>query len=136
MATVIGTHSSVYWGSGSTTPVRVQETKNVAIDLGGDFAEDTVHGDVNRSYQPTFTDFSVSVTGLWNTAVTLAQGTDLVTAANAKSSGRFSIYIGDASHYFYGSGYVSIDSITTPFDDFATLDWSIRSSGQVGNYGV
>ena len=133
---LVMTDASVYWGSGATTPVRVLETRNVTIDMGSDFAETTVHGDKNRTFEPTFANWAASITGLWNRTVGQSTPNDIESAARNKISGKFSIYKGDVSHYEYGSGFVSVDEIGMPYDDVGTFNWSIRSTGEVGQYGI
>ena len=132
MTTVLGRDASVMWQSGTVTPVIIPETRNISIDLGGDFAEDTVHGDVNRSYAPTFANFAASITGLWATGTGAQTSSKIVADTLSKVSGRFFIYIGSGDWFFSGSGYVSVDDATSPYDDFATFNWSVRSSGAVG----
>jgi hypothetical protein len=130
MATIQSRNASVYWSSG-----RVVETRNVTIDLGTDFVDDTVHGDTVRSFAPTFANFNASVTGLYNTGAAAAGVTSQIIAdAIAATSATWSIYIGASNQYFYGSGYVSVDSVTAPYDEFAEFNWSIRASGTVGHY--
>jgi hypothetical protein len=130
MATILGRDASVYWGSG--TPFHVLETRNVSIDEGAEFVEDTVHGDVNRSYSPTFTNFNASVTGLLDTV--LGKSDEIRKNAANKTSGKFSIYGGDSNRYWYGSGYVSVDDASLPYDDYAGFNWSVRPIGTVGFY--
>lgn len=130
MATVQTRNASIYWSSG-----RVAETRNCSIDLGTDFVEDTVHGDTNRTFAPTFSNFNASITGLYNTGVAAAgNSAQIIADALAATSATWSIYIGNSNTYFYGSGYVSVDSVTDPYDEFSEFNWSIRSIGAVGHY--
>ena len=131
MTTITGRNASVYWGTGLTG-----ETRNVSIDLGADFIDDTVHGDTVRTKQPLFSNFSAKVSGLYNVGASAA-GKSALLIANALStaSSTWSIYIGGVSQYFYGSGYISIDTVGAPYDDFAPFDFSIVSLGTVGHYG-
>lgn len=130
MATIQTRHASVYWSGG-----RVAETRNVSIDLGSDFVDDTVHGDSNRSFAPLFTNFAATITGLYNTGVAAAgNSAQIIADALGAVSAAFSIYIGNSNTYFYGNGYVSVDEVGTPYDEFAPFNWSIRSLGAVGHY--
>lgn len=127
MATVQTRDAAVYWGSASTPPA-VAETRNISIDLGTDFADDTVHGDIFRSESPTFNRFAVTVTGLYDDAAFT-----VMDDAISKVQGYFYIYPDstDNTIYFYGRGYVAVDENALPYDDFATLNWSVRPSGTV-----
>ena len=132
MSTIVGRDASVYWNS--ATPALIGETRNFTIDLGTDWIDDTVHGDTVRTFAPSFSNFGCSVTGLWDT--TVGKSDEIVKNAIAKTSGLFSLYWGNSSRYFYGSGYVGVDEIGTPYEDFATFNWSIRSIGTVGFYAI
>lgn len=127
MATLLGRDATVYWGS-SVSPGRIAETKTISIDLGSDFADDTVHGDVFRSEAPTFNRFNVTVTGLYDNAAF-----DVIDDAISKVEGYFYLYPKSDvnTQYFYGRGFVSVDENSFPFDDFSALNWTIRPSGTV-----
>lgn len=127
MATLVGRDAAVYWGSGAS-PGRIAETRNISIDLGTDFLDDTVHGDTNRSEAPSFNRFAVTITGLYDDAAF-----DIIDDAIAKTEGYFYIYPKSSvgTQYFYGRGYVSVDENSYPYDDFSNLNWSIRPSGTV-----
>ena len=128
--TQLGRDTSIYWGT-----VLIQETRNGVIDMGSDFVDDTVHRDVNRSFQPTFANFGLSVTGLMQTGTVATNTTaSIMAAALAKTSGTFSVYFGASQRYVYGTGYVSVDEIGTPYEDFDTFNWSLRATGGVGTY--
>lgn len=130
MATQVGRDASIYWGT-----TLIAETRNIVVDMGSDFIDDTVHGDVNRSFQPSFANFGAKITGLQDKAA--AGGTQsIIAGALAKTSGTWSIYFGYSGHYLYGSGYVSVDELGQPYDDFDTFNWSLRSTGTVGSYWV
>lgn len=128
--TQLGRDASIYWGT-----TLVAETRNAVIDMGSDFVDDTVHRDVNRSFQPTFANFGLSVTGLLETGA-LATNTNasIMAAALAKGSGTFSVYFGASQRYVYGTGYVSVDEIGQPYEDFDTFNWSLRATGGIGSY--
>lgn len=125
-------HASVYW-----SVARVPATRNVSIDMSSDFAESTVHGDTNRSFTPTFANFNASVTGLYQTGV-IAAGThsSLISCALNQTSATWSIYIGGTHTYFTGSGYVSVDNVTAPYDEFSEFGFSIRPIGAVSHYAA
>lgn len=128
--TQVGRDASIYWGT-----TLIKESRNVTLDMGSDFIDDTVHGDTNRSFQPSFANFAMSVTGLMETGDISGNTTaSIMTAALAKSSGTFSVYFGASQRYAYGSAYVSVDEIGQPYEDFDTFNWSLRATGTVGSY--
>lgn len=131
-STVQTRHASVYW-SGGLTP----KTRNVSIDMGADFVEDTAHGDVNRSFAATFSNFNASVSGLYKTGVAAAgNAANIINCALNAISATFSIYIGGTHTYFTGSGYVSVDNVGAPYDEFAPFDFTIRPIGAVSHYAA
>ena len=125
-------HASVYWSA-----ARVKKTRNVSIDMGSDFVEDTAHGDTNRGYAPLFSNFNASVTGLYYAeADAAATSGQIVSCALNAVSATWSIYIGGTHTYFTGSGYVSVDNVGAPYDEFAPFDFSIRPIGAVSRYNA
>ncbi len=127
MATLLGRDAVVYWGSG-VSPGRIAETRNIAIDLGSDFVDDTVHGDVNRSEQPTFSRFTATITGLYDDAAFT-----IIDDALSKVQGYWYIYPKSSvgTQYWYGRGYVSVDEAAFPYEDMSNQNWTIRPSGTV-----
>ena len=117
----------VYWGS-TASPARVAETRDITIDLGSEFVDDTVHTDTNRTFKPTFSTANVGVTGLYDNAAFA-----VIDDALAQVEGWFYVYPDSATagSYFYGRGFVSVQQIGLPFDDMAKQDWEIRPSGVV-----
>jgi len=132
MATIQTRNASAYWSTGL-----VSKTRNFAIDMGSEFKEDTVHGLTNKSFAPTYANFNAKVTGLYNTgAKALGNSAQLISDALNAVSATWSIYIGGSAQYFYGSGYISVDNVGAPYDDFAPFDWSLRAIGNVGHYAA
>lgn len=130
MATILTRNASVYWSAGL-----VSKTRNVAINLGSDFKEDTVHGSQNKSFAPTFPTFDCKITGLYNTGAAAAgNSAQLIANALSQASATFSVYIGDSNTYFYGSAYISVDNVGAPYDDFAPFDWSLKALGNITHY--
>ncbi len=127
MATIVGTDASVYWDA-----TAVPETRNATVDLGTDFVDDTVHGDVNRTFAPTFANFGATISGLYDTGV--AGSGVIVADALAKASKSFSIYLGNSQNYFLGNAYASVEEVAAPYDDFASFNWSLKATGAVSHY--
>lgn len=125
MATTTGRNASAYWNA-----VNTAETRNISVDLGTDFIEDTVHGDTIRSFAPTFSNFAATITGLYSDVTSKA----IIDDALAAASRTFSLYFGANNRYFRGSGYVGVDEMSIPYDDFGTFNFSIRSLGTVTWY--
>lgn len=130
MTTIQTRDASIYWGTG--TPQLISETRNFSIDTGADFVDDTVHGDVNRSFAPLFGNFNAKITGLWD--ITVGKSDELYRNAANHVSGKFSLYVGDSNRYFYGSAYISVDEVGAPYDDFAPFNWSLKPTATVGLY--
>lgn len=130
MATILSQKAMVRWGTGadSTATNAIAETRNWDIAMTPDYADDTVHGDTFRSKQPTFQDFTVSVTGLFDSGATGSKV--IITDALAKTSGRFYLYPDSTitSIYWSGRGYLAIDSQGAPFEDYSTFAFSITAA--------
>jgi predicted secreted protein len=131
LATIQTRNASIYWSA-----TRVPETRTATIDLGSDFVEDTVHGDTVRTFAPLFSNFNASIGGLYSTGVVGTAGSTahIISCALNATSATWSVYIGGTQNYFTGSGYVSVDSVTAPYDEFSEFSWSIRSIGAVTHY--
>ena len=127
MATLLGRDAAIYWGI-TVSPGRITETQNISIDLSSDFAQDTVHGDVNISEAPTFNRFNVSITGLYDDAAF-----DVIDDAISKTEGYFYLYPKSnvSAQYWYGRAFVSVDEASFPFDDYSKMNWAVRPSGVV-----
>lgn len=132
MTTLLGRDSSVYWASAALfdSSKLVAETRTIALDMGSETADDTVHGDTFRSFAPTFAKANIKVSGLYATGAT--QSPRLIHDAIAKTSGTFLIYIGGTANFVSGSGYISIDNVAAPFDDFSPFEFSVLPSATVG----
>ena len=136
MPTITGRDTSIDWGSttGTLAMRRIKATRNVSIDLGTDFIDDTIHGSSTRSFAPTFPNFGMTITGLYDntaTANALAGSQVVIADAQSKALGYFSAYMGNISRYWVGSAYVSVDEMGTPYDDFTSFNWAIKPSGDV-----
>lgn len=127
MATKLGRDAAVYWGS-TASPSRIEETREISIDMGADYADDTVHGDINRTEAPTYNRYAATITGLYDDSNYV-----IIDGAIAKSNGYWYIYpdSSDNTRYRYGRGYVAVDQEAFPYDDYSRFNWSIRPSGVV-----
>ena len=130
--TVLGRDTSVYWASAALfdSTKLIPETRTVAIDMGADTADDTVHGDTIRTFAPTFSKANIKVSGLYATGA--ANSPRIIHDAIAKVSGTFIIYMGNSANFVSGSGYIQVDSWGAPYDDFSPFDFTVIPSATVG----
>jgi len=59
MATAASTNAQIYLGVTNASPI--DETFDITIDYKTDAAEDTAHGDSNRTYIPTLSDVELKI---------------------------------------------------------------------------
>jgi hypothetical protein len=59
MATAASTNAQIYLGVTNASPI--DETFDISIDYKTDSAQDTAHGDTNRTYIPTLSDVELSI---------------------------------------------------------------------------
>lgn len=107
----------------------VAEVTGYSIEYMSDTTEDTVIGDVARTYKPTLKSFTASVDAFWddtdtNGQIALAVGTEVT----------FSIYPeGDTSGdtYYTGSGIITGRTISTTVGEMITANFSIQGTGDL-----
>lgn len=100
MATAATTNAQLYLGVTNASPV--PETFDLSIDYTTDKAEDTAHGDTNRTYIPTLSDVEITV----GKHVDMATGGgELFAWAIARTALKFYLYPdrNTPTVYFYGS---------------------------------
>lgn len=139
MARVISQKALVRWGTGadSTATQAIAATRNWEIAMTPDFVDITVHGDTFKNRVPTFIDFNVTVTGLFDDSGASGGSKQVITDAIAQTSGRFYLYPNSTvtSIYWSGRGYLALDAHTAPYDDASGFNFSIASSVQPGFQG-
>src|SRR5512144_1810839 len=59
MSTAASTNAQIYLGVTNASPI--DETFDLSIDYTTDKAEDTAHGDTNRTYIPTLSDVEMTI---------------------------------------------------------------------------
>lgn len=100
MATAASTNAQLYLGVTNASPI--DETFDLGIDYTTDKAEDTAHGDTNRTYIPTLSDVEITVGKHLDMA---AGGGQLMQWAIARTVLKFYLYPdrNTPTVYFYGS---------------------------------
>jgi len=128
MATLHGKNAALYMGTTTATPVT--ETTEITISFGADFAEDSAHGDSNKSYVPGMTDFQMGITKFYDT---VAGTNTLRTAALAGTTLRFYLYPNRATtgQYFYGLVFITLDDLPIPRDNLVSESYSCRAAGTI-----
>lgn len=140
MATVLAQRGMVRWATGADSAAtnQVIKTRNFSAKLTPQTAEDTGHGDVVLSKIPTFLDFTVTVTALFDSSATAGAAKSIITDALAKTSGRFYLYPDSTvtSNYWSGRGYIALDTHDAPYNDFSHFNFTvIPAGGAIGYQG-
>lgn len=116
----------LYWNGAFVT-----EGMAISVSFDREWIEDTSYGDTNRTWQPGFGDFEMTVRRHYDQAGFRGMETDAI--ANTPSARGFYLYpdrnvTGD---YWYGSGYVSLDDHGGDMGGLWDESYSIRPSTQV-----
>lgn len=116
----------LYWNSAFVT-----EGTAISVSFDREWIEDTAYGDVNRTYQPGFGDFEMSVGRHYDQAGFRGLETDAIAAAPAPRG--FYLYPDRAvtTDYWYGSGYVSLDNHGGDMGGLFEETYTIRAATQV-----
>jgi len=117
--------SEGYVKVGSNT---IAEVRDWSFTVTSDTVEDTTMGDSARTYKPTLTSASGSITCYWDEADTTGQG-----AMTAGSEVTLNLYPeGDTSGdtYYTGSVIITEESATAAFDGMveATFSWNANGT--------
>lgn len=131
MPTLHGKSARIYLGATTATPIA--ETNEISISFGADYAEDTAHGDTNKSYKPGLFDFEGSISGFYDT-----NDDTLLTASLAGTQQRMYFYPNASNRYqyFYGDVFVTLDDLTAPLTEIVGLSFSLRAAGNITKYFV
>lgn len=128
MATTTGSSGVVKLQVAGTTVAVVGEVRSYTIDGSADTIEDSIMGDVARSYKAGLESSSVSLECYWDD--TDAQ--QLV--IDNRASLDFEIYptgTGTGEKYYSGNGLVTSKSITASFDGMVEASFAIQVNGLV-----
>ena len=128
MATKTGASGVVKVQVSGTTVAVVGEVRSFTFDGSADTIEDSVMGDVSRSYKAGLKTNTVSLEVYWDEA----DAQQLI--LDERASIDFEIYptgTGTGETFFSGTGIVTSRSITGAFDGMVEASFSIQCSGDV-----
>tara|TARA_R110000796_G_scaffold61714_3_gene142711 strand:+ start:697 stop:1101 length:405 start_codon:yes stop_codon:yes gene_type:complete len=128
MATKTGASGVVKLQVSGTTVAVVGEVRSFTFDGAADTIEDSVMGDVARTYKAGLKTNTVAIECYWDEA----DAQQLV--VDERASLDFEVYptgTGTGETYFSGSGIVTSRSITGAFDGMVEASFSIQVSGAI-----
>ena len=133
MATKTGASGVVKLQVSGTTVAVVGEVRSFTFDGSADTIEDSVMGDVSRSYKAGLKTNTVSIECYWDEA----DAQQLV--IDERASLDFEVYptgTGSGETFYSGSGIVTSRSITGSFDGMVEASFAIQCSGAVSEAQV
>ena len=128
MATKTGASGVVKLQVSGTTVAVVGEVRSFTFDGAADTIEDSVMGEVARTYKAGLKTNTVAIECYWDEA----DAQQLV--VDERASLDFEVYptgTGTGETYFSGSGIVTSRSITGAFDGMVEASFSIQVSGAI-----
>ena len=128
MATKTGASGVVKVQVSGTTVAVVGQVRSFTFDGSADTIEDSVMGDVSRTYKQGLSTNTLSLEVHWDEA----DAQQLI--LDERASVDFEIYptgTGSGETFFSGSGIVTSRSITGSFDGMVEASFSIQCSGAV-----
>ena len=128
MATKTGASGVVKLQVSGTTVAVVGEVRSFTFDGSADTIEDSVMGDVSRSYKAGLKTNTVAIECYWDEA----DAQQLVIDERATLD--FEVYptgTGSGETFYSGTGIVTSRSITGSFDGMVEASFSIQCSGDV-----
>jgi len=128
MATKTGASGVVKVQVSGTTVAVVGEVRSFTFDGSADTIEDSVMGDVSRSYKAGLKTNTVSLEVYWD------EGDAQQLVLDERATIDFEIYptgTGSGETFFSGAGVVTSRSITGAFDGMVEASFSIQCSGDV-----
>jgi predicted secreted protein len=128
MATKTGASGVVKLQVSGTTVAVVGEVRSFTFEGSADTIEDSVMGDISRTYKAGLKTNTVSIECYWDEA----DAQQLV--LDERASLDFEIYptgTGSGETYFSGAGIVTSKSITGSFDGMVEASFSLQVSGDV-----
>lgn len=116
----------LYWDGAFVT-----EGTAISVSFDREWIEDTAYGDTNRTYQPGFGDFEMTVRRHYDQAGFFGLHSDAI--ANTPAPKNFYLYPDRSvlTDYWYGTGYVSLDESGGDMGGLWEESYTIRSSSQV-----
>jgi hypothetical protein len=124
MPVIHGRNAVLYLGATTATPVA--ESTSITAQTGADFADATAHGATFKKYVPGIADYQLSVDKFYDDAYFT-----MLDAAFGATVLKHYFYPDRANTgvYFYGTVYLSLDSLQVPVGDMATESWTIVPAG-------
>ena len=128
MATIIGTNAIIYLGTTNASPIT--ETYNLSVETTTDFAEDTAHGDVWRTFLPTLSTFTTTIEKHFDDATGGGQMQQWVIGRDLL---KFYLYPSRSTStiYFYGTGYLGGGGITLELEDIANSSFTLQPAAAI-----
>lgn len=120
MAKSHGKNGLIYLGA--NTAVAVAETKSEDLSLGSDFADATPQGVTFKQFVPGLKDFKLKLDKFYDDAYF-----SMIDAAIADTTMKMYFYPdrNQTANYFYGTVYVSMDSLKSDIGDMNMESWSV-----------
>jgi hypothetical protein len=128
MATTTGSSGVVKIAAAGGSVAVVGEVRSFTFEGSADTIEDSVMGDISRSYKEGLKTNTLSLDVYWDEA----DAQQLI--LDERASIDFELYptgTGTGETYFSGSGIVTSRSITASFDGMVEASFSIQCSGAV-----
>ena len=126
MATLKWRQAYLYWNGAYVT-----EGTAISVSFDREWIEDTAYGDANRTYQPGFGDFEMTVRRHFDSLGFQGINTDAI--ASTPSERLFYLYTDrtEKSEYWWGSGYVSLDDHGGDMGSLLDETYTIRASSDI-----
>ena len=114
MATDVGTNAIIYLGPTNASPVT--ETFDLSIETETDFADDSAHGDVWRTFIPTLSTFNMTINKHFDNA---ASGGQLQAWVISRTVLKYYLYPNRNSStiYWYGTCYLGGGGMSMTLED-------------------
>jgi hypothetical protein len=114
MATDVGTNAIIYLGTTNASPIT--ETFDLSIETTTDFADDSAHGDVWRTFIPTLSTFEMTINKHFDNA---ASGGALQAFVINRSVLKYYLYPNRTSStiYWYGTCYLGGGGMSMTLED-------------------
>jgi len=115
----------LYWNGAFVT-----EGAGISMRADREMLEDTAYGDTNRTFQPGFADYQMAVNRHYDAAGFFGLEEDAT--ANAPTARSFYMYPDRDTtvDYWYGSGFVSLDTQSGDMGGLWEETYTIRPQGQ------
>lgn len=126
MPTLKWRQAYLYWDGAFVT-----EGTGISISYDREWIEDTAYGDTNRTYQPGFGDFEMTVRRHYDQGGFFGLEDDA--RAASPSAKPFYMYPNRSvsGDYWYGSGYVGLDDQGGDMGSLVEESYTVRAAGTI-----